>query len=307
MSENQSTSAFPPVGQDEAGQKLLRFLQRRLELPEALLHRWIRTGQIRLNGKRCKPFDLVGAGDQARIPPFACKAIARSAPEGKDSQDDCPLPYLLEKYGDIWAFAKPAGLSVQGGSSIDCSFGQMVATRYADRYFKPAPAHRLDKETSGILLVGATFAALKELQGWFRDRKIHKEYLAWVKGRWPYDKPITLRHHIGGLEKIEAREKPFGNSREAICHVRPVMPGQDKSLLQIHLVTGRKRQIRAQLAACGFPIIGDNRFGPAHSGQLKLHACRVILPDGKEFSCAPPWAGAFAVEKFPEVFCNFSL
>lgn len=301
MQEPSPPLRFAPVGPAEAGQKLLRFLQRRLNLPEALLHRWIRTGQIRLNGRRCKPYEIVSKGDQVRIPPFACKAHdSQGEPPQPPAEMSGGLPRLLAASDGIWAFAKPAGLAVQPGTGITESFSGMLARLYDGHGFKPAPAHRLDRETSGVLLVGATHKAMQTLQGWFRDGSVHKEYLAWVKGSWPFAEDRLLRHYTGGLNRVEARKQPFEDAREALCVVRPVRNAPDAALLHIHLVTGRKRQIRAQLAAEGFPVLGDSRYGARKGSELKLHACRILLPNGEEFSCLPPWTGRFAVTELPE-------
>lgn len=290
---------FPPVGPAEAGQKLLRFLQRRLDLPASLLHRWLRTGQIRVNGQRSQPFAPVAAGDAVRVPPFASR-LAASGETPEAPGPDSGLPPLLAARDGIWAFAKPAGLAVHPGSGSGENFSDMLACHYAGQYFRPAPAHRLDKETSGILLVGATYKAQRQLQDWFRHGRAHKEYLAWAAGAWPWGEQRLLRHFVGGLDRIEAREQPFARGREALCVVRPVAAGRKQSLLQILLLTGRKRQIRAQLAAMGHPVIGDSRYGSRGGAGLKLHAFRVILPNGREFLWPPPWDGVYAVRTLPD-------
>lgn len=283
-------SVLPLVTESEAGQKLLRFLERRLRLPRNLLHRWLRTGQIRLNGKRSKPFDPVAVGDLVRVPPFARKL----AQEEAGCEGD--LPPLLGKSGAIWAFNKPSGLATQPGTGHALSLSGLLRTHYRDADFCPAPAHRLDLETSGVLLVGATYAALSELQRMFAMGQIHKEYLAWVKGAVPWSGERLLRHYLSGDGQISAG--PGGS--EALCVARPLRVLKERTLMQIRLLTGRKRQIRSQLAACGFPIIGDRRHGD-NGGCLKLHACRAILPDGATFACLPPWQDEFAVAEMPPI------
>lgn len=292
---------FPPVGEAESGQKLLRFLERRLDLPQNLLHRWLRTGQIRLNGRRCKPFEIVATGDVVRLPPFAQKLslAADSAPPPLPAADS-GLPPLLGVSGGIWAFNKPAGLAVQPGISHPESLSAQLADQYKDYAFRPAPGHRLDYGTSGVLLVGATFPALQQLQADFRAGKIHKEYLAWVEGAWQSGEPVNLRHFLA--EDGRALAEPGQKRQECRCIARPVVRADKFSLLQILLLTGRKRQIRAQLAACGHPVAGDGRYGarlPATG--LKLHSCRIILPDGSQFSCLPEWEGAMAVSELPPI------
>lgn len=307
---------LPLVTDAESGQKLMRLLERRLNLPQNLLHRWLRTGQIRLNGKRAKPFEPVAAGDRVRVPPFAYKLAAnRGQPADCPADRDCAgcaecsgcpsrqecageLPPLLGKHGAIWAFSKPAGLAVQPGTAISENMAGLLARHYSAELFCPAPAHRLDRETSGVLLVGASHAALQELQRQFATGAIHKEYLAWVRGAAPWQTDALLRHYLRGKDHVIAYDRPVAASAEARCVVRPLRILPDRSLLQIRLLTGRKRQLRSQLAACGLPIIGDSRYGQPGK-RLMLHACRVILPDGVEFSCLPDWQEEYALPELP--------
>ena len=151
----------------EGGQKLLQFLQRRLDLPPSLLHRWIRTGQVRINGGRAKPFGLVAAGDSVRLPPFALGMSRRSKATGGQASPEQgheprpraqalpPAPRPLQKDGDLWVFCKPAGLPTHPGTGHEDSLSSRLAAGAGDAPFKPTPVHRLDKDTSGILLVAA--------------------------------------------------------------------------------------------------------------------------------------------------------
>lgn len=297
---------FPPVGEAESGQKLLALLMRRLSLPQALLHRWLRTGQIRVNGRRCKPFATVQTGDIIRLPPFALKLTASLEPDFPELPKSGNLPPLLGEWKGIWVFNKPAGLAVQGGSGITDSLCGRLSSQYANLAFCPTPAHRLDRDTSGILLVGATFSALQKLQTAFRTGRIHKEYLAWIAGEWPWQQKRLLRHFITDSDKIIAHAEPGPNRAEAKCIVAPLRQFNSKSLVHIRLLTGRKRQLRAQLAACGHPVVGDSRYG--QKGLLKLHACRVILPDnGPEFSCLPPWQDEYEVSQLPPAMSPLNM
>lgn len=295
MSE-ETDSSFAPVDESESGQKLLRLLERRLGLPESLLHRWLRTGQIRLNGRRCKPFDIVETGDEIRLPPFAGKLAATT----HSDSDEMELPPLLATDGDLLVFNKPAGLLSQPDRSGAPSLSSLLEEKYADRPFPPAPAHRLDRETSGIILVGASFKTLQQLHFDFRAGKMQKEYLAWVSGTWPWQDCSLLRHYLEDNNGIHAYPAPDQGRKEALLLAKPLRTGKDASLLQILLLTGRKRQIRAQLSACGHPILGDWRYGQKEGDGLKLHAFRIALPDGRTFSCLPPWQGEFRVYEIPE-------
>jgi 23S rRNA pseudouridine955/2504/2580 synthase len=292
------------VSAAESGQKLLQFLQRRLRLPPMLLHRWIRTGQTRVNGGRSKPFTRLTASDAVRLPPFAADMARQGgAVFPRDAADAIPPPperhqpdnarclSVVGVHGDIWALFKPSGLPTHPGSGHLDSLATRLAQRYAAAPFKPTPAHRLDKDTSGILLVAASFMALRELHEALRGRELGKEYVAWVRGRWPYPDTRTLRHCLG---KTPDRE------RESLCVVRPLIAGETESLILIRLITGRTHQIRLQTASIGHPVVGDVKYGAASSGPMYLHALRVTLPDGKFFACLPDWPAKHALSDLPE-------
>lgn len=300
MAEDTDNSfSFPPVGEAESGQKLLRFLQRRLNLPESLLHRWLRTGQIRLNGRRCKPFVEVQTGDQVRLPPFVNKLkTVTDAPEPPHC--DAGFPPLVFAEDAIWGFDKPAGLATQNGSGITDSMASRLAAHYQECSFIPAPAHRLDRATSGLLLCGATFEAQKKLQAQFRSGQIHKEYLAWTYGNLPFNDQRLVCHYLEGKDRVLAFAKPAPGRKEARCIIRPIRSLQNSTLLQIRLLTGRKRQIRAQLAALGAPVWGDFRYGAPAGSLLRLHAFRIILPDDKLLESLPVWSDPWNVEELPE-------
>lgn len=318
---------FPRVGRAESGQKLLQFLQRRLNLPPALLHRWIRTGQARLNGCRAKPFARVALGDVVRVPPFALSLAAQAGARGQDGAaapppdmaaapgtggvrapaDAPPLPPLVDVFGDIWAFNKPSGLPTHPGTGHEDSLSARLAAHAPGAAFPPTPAHRLDRDTSGILLVAATHDALRELQRQFRERRLAKEYVAWVEGRWPWPGPRLLRGHIRkegapGAERMRPCA-PGPDAREAVCVVRPLVAGAKASLVQVRLITGRTHQIRVQLATLGHPVLGDARYGRGRRGGcsgMRLHALRVTLPDGRSAVCLPDWPTPHALAAVPD-------
>ena len=306
-------SPFPPVDRAESGQKLLQFLQRRLNLPPALLHRWVRTGQVRLNGRRAKPFARVVEGDMVRLPPFAGALAAQAgAPEPRarapEASSSLPLPPLVARLDDILAFHKPAGLPVHPGTGHTDSLSGRLRAHAPGAAFVPTPAHRLDRDTSGILLVAATHEALRDLQQAFRERRVAKEYVAWVEGAWPDAAPRLLASHLRkegarGAERVRACGPGEVGAREALSIVRLLTTGPDASLVQIRLLTGRTHQIRVQLAELGYPVLGDAKYGKGRRGGcpgLCLHALRVILPDGRAVECLPDWTGPFALNAVPE-------
>lgn len=335
----------PVVLETESGQKLLQFLQRRLNLPPTLLHRWVRTGQVRINGGRCKPFARVQTGDIVRLPPFAFKMAEESGPP-PDAASEAPalpderealaanLPPLIGTDGYLWAFNKPAGLPTHPGTGHEDSLSSRLSSYFSSAPFKPTPVHRLDKETSGVLLAAASYEALVNAQQALRSGTLAKEYVTWVQGDWPFAETRLLRHllrkdFVQGFEKVRLASPEERDSREALCLVRPLRVDTRQSLLLVRLLTGRTHQIRVQLAAMGHPVIGDAKYGrgtpprsrnaygsailpaPARgggfektaddSGQgLLLHALRVIMPCGRVFSCLPPWEGDYALRRLPD-------
>ncbi len=323
------------VQASESGQKLLQFLLRRLTLPQSLLHRWIRTGQIRVNGGRVKPFMHVQTGDIIRMPPFANSMVESAAFEKTPRHESKPqhpatkkhsqsivkpdLPPIIYSDDNIIVFNKPQGLPVHTGTGHDDSLATRLEKHFSHYAFKPTPAHRLDKDTSGILCVALSYTALRALQKAFELRSVNKEYLAFVHGHWKGNSPQVLEHTLGKkysgydekMRLLEADEQ----GKEAKSLVQCLMRTKDYSLMHIRLITGRTHQIRVQLAAMGHPILGDGKYGtPQQRTTLCLHSLRITFPQSNEF-CAlglngqsfavlpsqAPWQGALAVKTLPNL------
>ncbi len=296
----------------EAGQKLLQLLTRRFGLPSGTLHRWIRTGQVRINGRRARAFDRVAEGDLIRVPPFAAE-LHGGKPEYEAEGE---LPPVVAETEDVLVFNKPAGLPVHPGSGHRDSLTGRLARIHAGMPFCPVPAHRLDKDTSGLLLVAKTHAALRRMCAAFAaGEDLVREYLAWVAGNCPWDRPHVLRDRLGkgipasqrGREGNMARERVLVHDeatsrkgeRLAVLVTRCVHRIGGASLVHVRLHTGRTHQIRAQMAAHGFPLIGDVKYrGPFCSTGLKLHAFRLGV-EGTIWTALPPWDGVWAVRQEP--------
>ena len=304
----------------EAGIKLLDFLARHLgeTVPTAQLHRWVRTGQVRINGGRAKPFARLAAEDAVRLPPFAAPLVTghtAPVPPLAAGQPIGPGLTLLAVTNSFLVLDKAPGLPSQPGSGHADSVSQRLANFFAGSPYIPAPAHRLDKETSGLLLAGRTHEAQRALHellgGEHKDRALVKEYLAWVAGSWPHESPLVLEDFLEkyteeagprqGKEQMRVAHNGKGQKALATvmpCHVPSPPPGA--SLLLVRLHTGRTHQIRVQLASRGFALYGDRKYGGPQAPHLLLHACRLALPDGQEFQSLPSWPSTFAVEGF---FC----
>jgi len=282
-----SASCTLTVSAEEAGQKILRFLARRLGLAPAMLHRWIRTGQVRRNGSRASAFDRIEAGDRIRVPPFALRMAGV-----KETDAALPLPDIVAELPGLLVLNKPAGLPVQPGSGHTDSVTSRLAAHFAHLPFIPTPAHRLDKDSSGLLLAATSYERLRALHEAFARRTLKKIYLTWVEGAWPEDGPRVLRDLLEKTGRPGREKVHSGQGREALCEVACLYREQGRSLLRVDLLTGRTHQIRAQLSARGHPLCGDVKYGARpRKGGLLLHAFSVELPDGECFVCPPPWSG----------------
>lgn len=258
------------VDDESAGQRLDNFLVRHLKgVPKTHIYQIIRSGQVRVNKGRAAADTRIEAGDRVRVPPIrlserAQEKKARPAPARE-------FPILFEDE-HLVAIDKPAGVAVHGGSGV--SFGVIEQLRQARPGAKFLElVHRLDRETSGILLVAKRRSALTRLQDQFRSRETGKTYLALVTGRWPanhkvIDAPLHKYLATGGegtmgagerRVRVVAKDDPDG--LRAITLVRVARHLQDASLLEVTIKTGRTHQIRVHLASSGHPIAGDDKYG----------------------------------------------
>lgn len=284
--------------------KLTTFIERRLNIPVpmSMIHKWIRSGQVRVNKKRAKPFQRLTTGDLVRIPPFA-DLRAQTAPSPALSTADLFTLPVVHTSNGVLVINKPAGLAVQPGSGLADSVVHRLRLAYAQSAFIPAPAHRLDKNTSGLLAIGLDHASLAGLSQWFATPdNTHKHYLAWVYGGWEPAKAVLedyLCKSQTGRQNMQCVDKDWPGALFARSHIiklaQTTFEGFPATLLRVALETGRTHQIRAQLSQRGFPIIGDVRYGgPPHSPML-LHAYELDLPSIGPIRCFPAWPAPFEV------------
>jgi 23S rRNA pseudouridine955/2504/2580 synthase len=297
---------FLTVGEESAGQRLDNFLIRVLKgVPKTHVYRIIRSGEVRVNKGRASADSRVETGDVVRLPPVRIsESVAARASNPAPARE---FPILFED-DHLVAIDKPAGTAVHGGSGV--SFGVIEQLRQArpDAKFLEL-VHRLDRETSGILLVAKRRSALVKLQDQFRDRETGKTYLALVTGAWPtnrkvIDQPLHKYLQADGERRVKvvAKDDPDGMRSITLVKVAerislPPPPGEDRggdaggargapeaSLLEVTIKTGRTHQIRVHLASAGHPILGDDKYGAfelnktlARQGlkRMFLHAWRL--------------------------------
>jgi 23S rRNA pseudouridine955/2504/2580 synthase len=263
------------VGEEAAEQRIDNFLLRQLRgVPKSHVYRVLRSGEVRVNSGRVKPDYRLKIGDRVRIPPV------RVSPE-KPKARAAEFPIAHEDAA-LLVVDKPAGVAVHGGSGI--SFGVIESLRAARPQAKLLElAHRLDRDTSGLLIVCKKRTALVELHRMLREGEVEKVYAAVVKGA-PAEDAFEIREalHKHVTASGERRVSVNEGGKAALTRVRVVKRGEF-SLLEVHLLTGRTHQIRVHLAHAGHPIVGDEKYGDfALNRQLKqrllLHAARLSFP-----------------------------
>jgi len=297
------------VTPEEAGQKLLQFLQRRLgrDVPGSAILRIIRTGEVRVDGGRKKPFFRLAIGQEVRVPPLTgVKGDGKPTPavpaESVGMSSPLTLDILHEEQGYV-AVRKPAGLCAHAGTRHKDSVADRLKVLYAGAPFVPVLTHRLDKDTSGILLAAKSYTELRRLNDLFATGGVAKTYLAWVDGAWPGKGPELMEDRLDRLELAEGQvlgrkkvlEAQEGEGKSARAEVRPLVRKRQATLLLVRLFTGRTHQIRVQLSLRGHPVISDSVYGRKVRGvPMLLHALCLRLPERALFA-PPPWTGPFGL------------
>lgn len=294
-----SAARYEEVDAESQGQRLDNFLLSALKgVPRSHVYRLIRSGQVRVNSGRVRAGYRLKEGDRVRVPPVSRKASspAHIPPDG--------IQWLAERilYEDskILVLDKPAGMAVHGGSGVP--FGCIEALRSLKPSLRKADlVHRLDRGTSGCLLVAKRRSALRRLHSLLRDGRMEKRYLALVRGQWEHgriemDSPLAVVRR-GGESYVQV--DPAGKAALSTFRVVDQF-GAQATLMEIMIATGRTHQIRAHAAHAGHAIAGDERYGDASFNAslaslglrrlfLHAHALEFVWPDSEEvFAVSAP-------------------
>jgi 23S rRNA pseudouridine955/2504/2580 synthase len=287
------------IGEEEAGQRLDNYVQRRLGgLPRSRVYRVIRKGEVRVNGHRAGPEQRLQLYDRVRIPPV------RLAPAAEPGRPPRELIARLEhaivhEDENLLVLDKPAGVAAHGGSGV--SFGVIEALRASRPTETLELVHRLDRETSGCLLIARRKAALRELHALMRANAFEKRYLVLVKGKWNLgakriDVPLRTDTRVGGERTV----RPGASGKPSVSDFRPVeFFGRTATLMEVTLHTGRTHQIRVHAAHAGHPVAGDEKYGDKEFNEmlrgmglkrtfLHAHSLSFFWPRGGDFSINTP-------------------
>jgi 23S rRNA pseudouridine955/2504/2580 synthase len=249
--------SYVTVGDDGVGQRLDNFLLKLAKgVPKSHIYRIVRSGEVRINRARAGADQRLALGDRVRIPPLR---IATGAPP--PAQPMPAMPPVLFEDEHLLVVDKAAGSAVHGGSGVAFGIIEQIRMARPNQPFLEL-AHRLDRETSGVLLLAKTRRALVRLHEQMREGQVDKRYLALVRGTWTNARQhvrVALRKFVTHAGERRVSVDPEGSPSHTVIILRERFG--DYSLLEADLRTGRTHQIRVHLAHLGFPIVGDDKYG----------------------------------------------
>ena len=305
---------FLQVDEEHAGRRLDNFLVSVSgRLPATLVHKIIRKGEVRVNGKRAVSGQRLVPGDVVRVPPVHDRLVeaglTSTAPRVPERIRRLICSSVLSEEDDLIVLNKPAGIAVHGGSGLSGGIISYLRASRPDLRFAEL-VHRLDRDTSGCLLIAKKRSALRYLHEQMRAGRIHKVYQVLVRGRWPehiqkVDLPLQ-RNVLRSGERVVV-VSPEGKPSLTRFGILENLPGF--TLLRATLVTGRTHQIRVHAQSTGFPVAGDEKYDlpekTAGCGDTEKHHMRfkrlmlhsshisLVLPSGRKASFDAPLPGAF--------------
>ncbi|HCE3707866.1 23S rRNA pseudouridine(955/2504/2580) synthase RluC [Vibrio parahaemolyticus] len=273
MSEIRTQVQFVDIDEDMAGQRIDNFLRNQLkDIPKSMIYRIVRKGEVRVNKKRIKAEYKLKAGDLVRIPPVTVEKKEEDVAPSTKLNKVAELEHMIIYEDDhMLILNKPSGTAVHGGSGL--KFGAIEALRALRpqaRFLELV--HRIDRDTSGILLVAKKRSALRHLQAQFREKTVKKFYFALVMGQWKSSCKVVnaplLKNEVNSIVRVNLNGKP-SETRFKILE-----KFEQATLIQASPITGRTHQIRVHTQYTGHPIAWDDRYGDrrfdAYTGQLGL-------------------------------------
>lgn len=280
------------AGKQDEGQRIDNFIfKNRRRADRGTLYKLFRKGQIRLNGKRCKPEVKLCVGDEVRLPPFLFFVERQKAPEIDVVWQQRLQRRVLFRDEDYLLLDKPAGLPCHTGSGHQ--FGVVEVVRSLPEFADVQLAHRLDVGTSGCLLLALNRPALLGFQQAMQSLTVEKVYLAVVHGRLEQAQrvalPLDTEHRVNGVRTVRVDAA----GKAAVTWFEPLAYHQNRTLLQCRLEHGRTHQVRVHAQAIGHPLLGDVQYGSSVSEaeRIYLHAHRLSFAN-RQWQCAMPQAFA---------------
>ncbi len=291
------------VEEGEAGQRLDKYLSRRLaDVPRTRIFRIIRRGEVRVNGRRAGPDARLSANDRVRVPPIweqAAEGAARPQRGPPAAMLEAVQRAIVQETDRLLVLDKPAGIAVHGGSGI--SFGVIEVLRALEPGVPLELVHRLDRDTSGCLLVARDAATLRITHALLREGQCDKRYLVLVRGKWELgqkriDVPLRTDTRVSGERTVRAD----ASGKPSVSDFRPVQFfGKTATLMEVTLHTGRTHQIRVHASYAGHPVAGDEKYGDAEFNArlrelglarmfLHAHSMSFEWPQGGTFSASAP-------------------
>ncbi|HEX5339342.1 MAG TPA: 23S rRNA pseudouridine(955/2504/2580) synthase RluC [Gammaproteobacteria bacterium] len=254
------------VSEDDSGQRLDNFLFRQLKgVPKGHVYRLLRTGQVRVNSRRVKPDYRLQAGDELRLPPVR-QADPATPEQPRDWQRAALADAVLFEDASLLVLDKPAGMAVHGGS------GQSLGVIEALRTMRPEQlelVHRLDRDTSGCLIVAKKRSALRALHASIREGRMEKRYLALLVGRWEGgERVVRVALEKNQMQGGERMVRVAAGGKAAESRFRPVSRFAGATLVEVTILTGRTHQIRVHAAHIGYPVAGDDKYGDREANKL---------------------------------------
>lgn len=310
--EKALTARWVDIDEAHAGQRLDNFLLGLLKgAPKSLIYRVVRSGEVRVNGARATADQRLLDGDRVRIPPVRLADSGSSGPRVRAPAVEFPV---LFEDAHLLVIDKPSGVAVHGGSGVSSGvIEQLRASRPSERMLELV--HRIDRETSGALIIARRRQSLTALHDAMRHGQVGKRYLAWVWGAW--DGPerlirLPLLRYLTpeGERRVRVSEEGQFAGTRLKCLARGRYPGLgDVSLMQADLETGRTHQIRVHLAHLGHPLVGDEKYGRFESNKIldKTELSRMFLHAFRITFDHPAGGGRQRIEApLPQAFRAFA-